>query len=118
MDKFSALSDPSRRRIIELLADRGPLSARDISDQFQMSPPAISQHLKILREADLVQVEKRAQQRIYRINPGAMLEVEDWAKQMARLWNQRFEALDTLLQAEKLKQSPITVGKDDSHDYE
>jgi DNA-binding transcriptional ArsR family regulator len=101
MDKFSALSDPSRRKIIEMLADRGPLSARDICEQFRMTPPAISQHLKILREADLVRVEKRAQQRIYRINPGAILELEGWARQMTQLWSQRFERLDALLQVEK-----------------
>ena len=103
MDKFSALADPTRRKIIELLARCGELSATDISDQFHVSPPAISQHLKILREADLVRVEKRAQQRIYRINPQAMLELEDWVRQLTRLWNERFEALDQLLEVEKQK---------------
>jgi DNA-binding transcriptional ArsR family regulator len=117
MDKFSALSDPSRRKIIEMLADHGPLSARDICEQFQMTPPAISQHLKILREADLVQVEKRAQQRIYRINPGAMLELEGWARQMTQLWSQRFERLDALLQVEKEELSQVPDGKDESNDH-
>ena len=100
MDKFHALADPTRRKIIELLARNGELSATDICDQFHVTHAAISQHLKILREADLVRMEKRAQQRIYRINPETMLEMEEWARQMTELWNQHFDALDTLLQVE------------------
>jgi DNA-binding transcriptional ArsR family regulator len=103
MDKFSALSDPTRRSIVEMLARNGALSATQISSHFQVSPPAISQHLKILREAKLVLVEKRAQQRIYRLNPEAVLEVEQWTSQLMQLWNRRFEALDALLEVEKKK---------------
>lgn len=103
MDKFDAIADPTRRKIMELLAKRGPMTATDICNQFQVSPPAISQHLKVLREAKLVQMEKQAQQRIYRIDPGAMLELEDWAKQLAQLWNERFDALEMVLESEKRK---------------
>jgi DNA-binding transcriptional ArsR family regulator len=113
MDKFHALADPTRRKIIELLANTGELSATEICDKFNTSPPAISQHLKILREADLIRVEKRAQQRIYRINPDAMLELEGWAKQITQLWNQRFDALDTLLQVEKKKLEEARKRKDE-----
>lgn len=101
MDKFSALADPTRRKIVEILARDGQLPAGEISDRFPISPQAISQHLKTLREAQLVRVEKRAQQRIYRINPEAMLELEEWAGQLRQLWNQRFDALDQVLEAEK-----------------
>ena len=101
MDKFHALADPTRRKIIENLAKYGQLSATEISDQFPVSPQAISQHLKILREASWVQVEKRAQQRIYRIDPQATLELEDWARQLRLLWSQRFDALDQVLETEK-----------------
>jgi DNA-binding transcriptional ArsR family regulator len=101
VDTFYALAEPTRRKILEMLARNGELSATEISDQFDVSPSAISQHLKVLREAKLVQMEKRAQQRIYRLNPDAMLAVEDWARQMAQLWQQRFDALDSLLDAEK-----------------
>jgi DNA-binding transcriptional ArsR family regulator len=103
MDVFDALADPTRRKIIELLARSGQLSATEIYEKFPASPPAISQHLKVLREANLVLVEKRAQQRIYRINPDAMLELEDWARRMTQLWSERFEALDRILEAEKKK---------------
>jgi len=61
------------------------------------------QHLKILREVKLVEMEKRAQKRIYRINPEAMLELEGWARQMTRFWNERFDALEQVLEAEKKK---------------
>src|SRR4030042_2008757 len=97
MDKFSALADPTRRTILEMLASSGQLSATEISDKFQVSPSAISQHLKVLREANLVQMEKRAQQRLYQINPESMLELEDWSRQLAQQWNQRLDALDELL---------------------
>jgi DNA-binding transcriptional ArsR family regulator len=103
MDKFYALADPTRRKIVEMLAKAGQLSASQICEHFPVSPQAISQHLKVLREAKLVLVEKRAQQRIYRINPEAVLELEGWARQMRQLWNQRFDALDEVLKAEEKK---------------
>ena len=93
---------------MELLASSGQLTATEISGKFEMTPPAISQHLKILREANLVQMEKHAQQRIYRINPDAMLELEGWAKQLTDLWSQRLDALDELLQAEKKKDLTVS----------
>lgn len=101
MDKFSALGDPNRRRIVELLANHGPLTATEICEKFSVSPSAISQHLKILREANLISMKKKAQQRIYEINPKEMREMENWAKRLTSLWDTRFEALDRLIAAEK-----------------
>lgn len=103
MDVFSALADQNRRRIIELLAASGKLSASDISDKFKVSPPAISQHLKVLREAKLVDMEKRAQQRIYTINTNSLLEFEAWASKMRKRWAERFDRLDEVLAEEKTK---------------
>ena len=103
MDIFSALADPTRRKIVEMLASNGELSATDIADQFPVSPPAISQHLKVLREANLVLMEKRAQQRIYRLNSEVIVELEIWSKKLIQLWNQRFDALEKVLEAEKQK---------------
>ncbi|HEY5152809.1 MAG TPA: metalloregulator ArsR/SmtB family transcription factor [Candidatus Saccharimonadales bacterium] len=82
MDKFYALSAPIRREIIALLADSGELPASSIADNFKVSPPAISQHLKVLLNTNLVRMHKKAQQHIYEINPAAMLELEAWAKQI------------------------------------
>jgi DNA-binding transcriptional ArsR family regulator len=105
MDIFYALSDPTRRKILELLASHGALSATQIYSNFQVSPPAISQHLKILREANLVKMEKHAQQRIYQINPQAVQQLEDWSKRLAQQWNQRLDVLDELLKAEQNKEN-------------
>lgn len=101
MDIFTALAEPTRRTIVEMLASSGPLSATEIAEQFPVSPPAISQHLKVLREANVVHMEKRAQQRLYQLNPDAMVELEGWTRHMTHLWNQRFDALDKVLEAEK-----------------
>ncbi|CAN5144624.1 metalloregulator ArsR/SmtB family transcription factor [soil metagenome] len=97
MDIFYALVEPNRRRILELLAQNGELTASEISTQFQISAPAISQHLKVLRDANLVHMEKRAQQRIYKFNPTAMHELDNWTHRMSKLWNDRFDRLDEVL---------------------
>ncbi len=87
---FSALAEPHRRSILETLASEGQLSATAIARKFRVSPPAISQHLKILREAGLLRMEKRAQQRLYQVNPDAMHELEHWARRMAEQYERRF----------------------------
>ena len=97
MDRFAALAEPNRRRIIEMIARNGEMASTDISKEFDISAPAVSQHLKILREAQLLQMEKRAQQRIYRINPEGVDEMWEWLNQMRQYWNARFDALDKLL---------------------
>ena len=101
MDQFHALADPTRRKIVEELARGGELPASEIYAQFPATPQAISQHLKVLRDTGLVLVEKRAQQRIYRLNPAAMVELEDWVRRLRQLWDQRFDALEEVLEAEK-----------------
>jgi DNA-binding transcriptional ArsR family regulator len=101
VDTFQALAEPTRRSIIEMLAKSGQLSATDISDKFKVSPPAISQHLKVLREAKLIDMEKRAQRRIYTINTTSLLEVQEWAYKMQAKWEEKFSRLDKLL--EKMK---------------
>lgn len=105
MDQFQALADPTRRKIVEELAQQGQLSASEIAERFPITPQAISQHLKILREAKLVLVERRAQQRIYRVNPDAMLELEEWASRLRSLWEQRFDALEKLLKEDEERSS-------------
>lgn len=101
MDIFQALGDKSRRDIIELLAKKGQLTSTDISNQFHISAPAISQHLKVLREARLVDMEKKAQQRIYTINTNSLSEIENWVHRMKQAWDSRFERLDKLLKEMK-----------------
>lgn len=100
MDRFAALAEPNRRRIVEMLAVNGQLSVREINNQFSISPPAVSQHLKVLREADLVRMEKQAQQRIYSLNPEGIDEMWEWLDKMRMLWNTSFDALEELLKQE------------------
>lgn len=101
MDIFNALSVPSRRKIMEILAQDGQMPATAISHRFRITPPAISQHLKTLRQAGLVTMQKNGQQRLYSINPNKMQELEKWAAHLARQWNERFDRLDKLLAEEK-----------------
>ena len=105
MDMFDALSDPTRRTILEMLAIRGELSATDIYEQFSVSPQAISQHLKILREANLVVMEKKAQKHLYSLNPQMLSQFEAWVQHMRLRWEESFETLDNVLEAEKAKQA-------------
>ncbi len=104
MDMFVALADPTRRTILELLAANGELSATAIYEQFPVSPQAVSQHLKVLREANLVEMEKHAQKRLYRLNPQTLSQFEEWVQRMQRVWSERFEALDAVLESEKKKE--------------
>jgi DNA-binding transcriptional ArsR family regulator len=103
MDMFVALSDPTRRAILELLASSGELTATDIYGNFPVSPQAVSQHLKVLREAKLVVMEKHAQKHLYRLNPETLSQFEAWVQQTRQRWEERFAALDTVLEAQKQK---------------
>lgn len=109
MDIFTALAVPTRRNIIEMLSTRGNLSATDIYDTFDASHPAISQHLKVLRESGLVLVTKNGQRRMYRLNIEKLNEFERWAQKMTSVWNQRFNTLEKILEVEKKKL--ITIKK-------
>jgi DNA-binding transcriptional ArsR family regulator len=111
MDMFDALADPTRRNILELLATSGELTATAIYEQFPVSPQAISQHLKILREAKLVVMEKHAQKRLYRLNPQTLSQFEAWVTQMQQRWEESFAALDAVLESEKKK---LVMGKPES----
>jgi len=93
MDALAALADPTRRRIVELLG-RGERSAGDLVGEFDVSAPAISQHLKALREAGLVQVRVDAQRRIYALDPAGLDEIDAWLAGVRRLWSSRLDALE------------------------
>lgn len=93
MDTFAALADPTRRRIVELLG-RGERSAGEIVEEFDVSAPAISQHLKALRDAGLVQVRAEAQRRIYALDPAGLAEIDAWLEGVRRYWSRRLDALE------------------------
>ena len=102
MDALYALAEPHRHRVVEILAHRGQLSASEICEEFDVTPQAISQHLKVLREANVIQVEKRAQQRLYALNPRSMHQIQVWAAEMARLWSRRLDRLSEALNEESV----------------
>lgn len=81
MNSFSAIADPTRRRIMEALA-QGPLSSGEIAGLFQISAPAVSQHLKTLREAGLVQVRIEAQWRIYELDREGVDKLVAWVSRL------------------------------------
>jgi DNA-binding transcriptional ArsR family regulator len=96
MDSFTAISDPTRRRILGLLAER-ELSAGALAENFQMTAPAVSQHLKALKEARLVDVRVEGQRRIYSLNPQGLNEIDNWLDTIRRFWRGRLDALEEAL---------------------
>lgn len=96
MDTFTALADPTRRQIIESLAV-GESSFGDLADKFEMSRPAVSQHLKVLRDAGIVTARADAQRRIYSLTEDSFDEVEEWLGKVREFWSQRLDKLERLL---------------------
>lgn len=96
MDALAALADPTRRRIVELLAEH-ECDAGEIGSHFAVSQPAISRHLRVLREGGLVRVRPQAQRRLYSLEPGPLEELDSWLERYRGFWQQRLDALDTQL---------------------
>ena len=90
MEAFAALGDPTRRRIVELLADR-EYPAGELARKFDMTPPAVSQHLRTLRDAGLVRVRVDAQRRIYALDPNGLAEIDAWLGRYRRFWSDALE---------------------------
>jgi DNA-binding transcriptional ArsR family regulator len=102
MTALQALSDPTRQRIVEMLAS-GALSSGEIAGRFAMSPPAISQHLRTLKDARLVTVRAEKQKRIYQLDPDGVAELSEWVERIRAFWNPRLDALEVALKNEKRK---------------
>lgn len=94
--RLAAISEPNRFRIVELLKD-GPHSVGGIVDELGLGQPQVSRHLRLLAEAGVVEMTKRAQQRIYRLHPDAMQGISDWVQGFAALWAERMDRLGALL---------------------
>ena len=94
---FQAISDPTRRTILELLADNGQMTATEIYDNFTFSHPSVSLHLQILRRAELVSVEKSAQRHIYSLNPKGIRDLQLWVSRYASEQIDRLERLADLV---------------------
>ena len=99
MHSLEAIADPTRRRIVEMLAARD-LTVGEIAGEFDMSTPAISQHLKLLREAGLVNSRVVGQSRIQSLNPEGLQQIQSWLVSTMNFWNQRLDALEAALRAD------------------
>jgi len=94
MNALVALADPTRRRIVELLAD-GERSAGDLASHFATSRPGVSRHLRVLREHGLVTARGDGQRRMYSLDPAPLAELDDWLARYRSFWTNRLDALDT-----------------------
>lgn len=99
MQSLLAIADPTRRRIVELLAERDRTSGELVSE-FDLSAPAISQHLNVLREAGFVTTRAEGQTRIQALNPAGFDELDAWLHRTRAFWSQRLDALERELKAE------------------
>ena len=99
MQSLLAIADPTRRRIVELLAVR-ERTAGELVEEFDMSAPAISQHLNVLREAGLVTTRAEGQSRIQALNPDGFDALEVWLQKTRSVWSHRLDALERELKAD------------------
>lgn len=95
-ETFAALAEPSRFRIVELLRG-GARTVNEIGAKLDLAQPQVSKHLRVLKQAGLVEVEPRAQQRVYELRGKPLRELSQWLERYRKIWDARFEALDELL---------------------
>lgn len=106
MHALTALADPTRRRIVELLAERDR-TAGEIVEHFTISAPAVSQHLKVLREAGLIVSRVEGQSRIQSLNPCGLDELNAWLEHTREVWSQRLDALERALLEDDAQNTPL-----------
>ncbi|HVV03822.1 MAG TPA: metalloregulator ArsR/SmtB family transcription factor [Puia sp.] len=102
-DVFQAIADPTRREIIHLIAYQS-LNLNAIAENFHVSRPAISQHIKVLSECGLIIIKKQGRERYCEARLQQLNEVSDWIERYRRLWDEQFEALDDVLEELKAKE--------------
>lgn len=101
-DAFSALADPTRRAVLDLLR-RGGQPAGDIATAFPISRPAISKHLRVLREAHLVSEHREGRRRLYRLNAEPLRAVDAWLDQYRDFWRTQLSGLKTFVEKEEAR---------------
>lgn len=113
MQSLLAIADPTRRRIVELLAVR-ERTAGELVEEFDMSAPAISQHLNVLREAGLVVTRAEGQSRIQALNPEGLDELDAWLEKTRAVWSRRLDALERELRVEDARDAKAKKKKPSS----
>jgi DNA-binding transcriptional ArsR family regulator len=102
-DAFNAVAEPRRREILDLLAG-GERPVNDLVRSLGLGQPQVSKHLRVLREVGAVHVREEGRRRLYRLNGAALKPIHDWVKGYERLWSERFDELDVVLEELKLKE--------------
>ena len=102
-DAFNAVAEPRRREILDLLA-AGERSVGELVLLLDIAQPQVSKHLRVLREVGLVDVRDEGRHRMYRLNGTPLKSIHDWVKNYERMWEERFEALDEVLEELKAKE--------------
>ena len=103
IETFAALAEPNRFRIVELLR-AGPRPVNEIGDRLRLNQPQVSKHLRVLKHAGLVDVEPRAQQRVYELRAERLRQLHEWLERYRELWDGRFGQLDELIEELKNKE--------------
>jgi DNA-binding transcriptional ArsR family regulator len=103
-DVFQAIADPTRREIIDLISKR-PMNLNTIADHFDVTRPAISNHIKILHECGIITIEQVGRERHCKINSKNLKEVSDWISQFQELWEQRLDSFEKYLDQLKSKRN-------------
>lgn len=96
IETFAALAEPNRFRIVELLRS-GPRPVNEIGERLQLNQPQVSKHLRVLKESGLVDVQPRAQQRLYELRAQPLRQLHGWLERYRQLWDARFRELDTVI---------------------
>jgi DNA-binding transcriptional ArsR family regulator len=97
---FAALADPTRRTILERVS-HGPRRAGDLARGFRMSRPAVSKHLRVLREAGLMEADKHGREQLYRLSPAGLREVQRSVEEMSRFWDEALASFKAYVEEER-----------------
>ena len=108
-DTFNAIAEPRRRAILNVLA-QGERSVNDLVAELGLAQPQVSKHLKVLREVGAVDVREDGRRRLYRINGEALKPIHDWVAGFERLWTERFDRLDDVLEDLKREEQGDVTG--------
>jgi DNA-binding transcriptional ArsR family regulator len=109
VDIFEVIAEPHRRTVLDLLAERDRSAGELVGGLPSLSQPAVSRHLRVLREAGLVQVEPRGQQRIYSLRPEPLTELDAWVARYRRFWSSHLDDLETHLSTRTHRPPPDTT---------
>ena len=114
-DAFSAVAEPRRRRILDVLGD-GERPVNELVAEVGLTQPQTSKHLRVLREAGIVDVRVHGRQRLYRLNGRALKPIHEWVKAYERSWSERFDRLDAVLDDLKRTEDDPTTSQGDPED--